>query len=100
MLSVVDQAIASRNLQYTKKNASITVRIFDARRELEINRDYSFVETTYMPANDKEVKKFNKQIKCNKLSVPDNGDEKEYLRQVVPLVKAYMDNEALLTRIN
>jgi hypothetical protein len=87
---VLDNGVQNRIIGYTKKYSSLNVRIFDARRELEIARDPEFYDRGYMTCPEKEVKKFLKYNKSAGLKIPDGADEKEYIRQVLPLVKTFL----------
>lgn len=88
---ILDNGQQNRLISYTKKYSSLNVRIFDARRELEIAKDPEFLDKSYIVANEKEVKKFLKYAKSGKLQIPENADEKEYLRQILPMVRTYLD---------
>jgi hypothetical protein len=90
---VLDNGVQNRLIGFTKKYSSLNVRIFDARRELEIARDPEFFDKSYVFSPEKEVKKFLKYSKSASLKIPENADEKEYIRQVLPLVKTFLQQD-------
>ena len=88
VLDLIEGGIKSKSLKYTRKYASLQVRVFDARREGEMNVENvekDIVDDQYI--GKALIGKFTRVIKSSKLTVPDGGDEKEYLRQIIPFVK-------------
>jgi hypothetical protein len=92
-MEILDNAVQNKLIGYTKKFSSINVRIFDARREIEIARDPEFFDKSYIFSPEKEVKKFLKYAKGGNLRIPGDADEKEYIRQVMPIVKTFLQQD-------
>ncbi|KAJ3384462.1 hypothetical protein HDU92_003572 [Lobulomyces angularis] len=80
---VIENALSNKVIKLCKKNSSIFVRICDSRREFELKKEN--IDKSYLPAD--KNKKYEKDKKTNKLVIPFEQDEKEYIRQIVPQVR-------------
>jgi hypothetical protein len=80
---VPDNGVQNRLIGFTKKYSSLNVRI--------LVRGGSWESYVFSP--EKDVKKFLKYSKSASLKIPENADENEYIRQVLPLVKTFLQQD-------